>query len=82
MAPYQIQNADGKSILASKTLWVNVLTILITIVTALSGADFIPAEYMVWITALVLPILNVILRFFTNEPVSVEATMKNRRHIR
>ena len=52
---------DTKSIFASKTLWVNVAGLLLTV----SGV--IPAPYR----AIVAAIANVITRFYTTQPVTI-----------
>lgn len=55
---------------ASRTLWVNGLTIAAAVLTALSGVSHaIPAEYMPYIVT-GLAAVNFALRFVTNAPVS------------
>ncbi len=58
--------AQAKSILQSKTVWLNVLGILIMIVNELAG-KMIPTEY----AALALAILNIIVRFLTKQPLTL-----------
>ena len=50
-----------KSLFRSKTFWVNVLTLAVTV------AGFLPPKY----AAIALPILNIVLRLVTDEPVRV-----------
>ena len=50
-------------VLTSKTLWLNVLAILIFIIQSAQGQVWIPAEYQV----LILGILNMCVRFITND---------------
>ena len=57
----------------SKTIWVNTLTLIISItgVVVSSASDVGISPHVVLIlTGVVIPILNVILRFITNEAIS------------
>lgn len=62
---------NGKSPLASKTVWVNGLTAAIALLTALAGQEFIAANprLFAW-TLFGVGILNVVLRFVTTEPIN------------
>ena len=71
-------STESKNALLSKTVWVNVLTVLISFLTTIVGADFIPEPYLVYITGLIIPVVNVVLRFLTGEPISLVAPV--RRH--
>uniref|UniRef100_A0A6M3L1D3 Uncharacterized protein n=1 Tax=viral metagenome TaxID=1070528 RepID=A0A6M3L1D3_9ZZZZ len=51
---------------ASKTLWLNVLATIITIIQALQGQAWVNPEYQI----LVLAILNAIVRLLTNTSIS------------
>lgn len=59
-----------KSPLKSKTIWVNVLTIVAGIATYLGGSEII-AQYPVAVSliAVVIGGLNVALRFLTSKPI-------------
>lgn len=57
---------DSKSILSSKTFWVNVITILIAIITITDPTLLgISAEQLLWISGM----LNIVLRFITTGAV-------------
>ena len=58
----------------SKTIWVNTVTFLIGVVSFLAGQEFI-ADYpqvATWF-AIVLGLLNIALRFLTDQPVVASA---------
>ncbi len=50
-------------VLTSKTLWLNALAVIIFIVQSAQGQAWIPAEYQ----ALILGVLNMLVRFLTND---------------
>ena len=50
-------------VLTSKTLWLNVIAVIIFIVQSAQGQAWIPAQYQ----ALVLGVLNMCVRFLTND---------------
>ena len=54
----------------SKTIWVNAITLLIGVVSFLAGQEFIAdhPQIATWF-AMVLGLLNIVLRFLTNQPV-------------
>lgn len=56
----------------SKTIWVNVLTLVIAILTTVVASDVIPPEIVLYITGIAVPILNVILRFVTDTPIEMK----------
>ena len=62
----------SKSILVSKTMWVNVLTIA-TVVAAQYGITPDPelAEKVATVMILANPIINLVLRYFTTKPVAI-----------
>lgn len=58
-----------KPIYLSKTVWLNVITTLIAVLTLMTEGNLVPPEYVPWIL-MVVGILNVILRvWFTEEPI-------------
>lgn len=58
----------GKAIWQSKTFWLNAISIVLAIL-AITEPTLIPIDpkMLLWITA----VLNIVLRFLTNQPVSV-----------
>lgn len=54
--------AWGK-VLTSKTLWLNVLAVIIFVIQGLQGKAWLPAEYQ----AIILGVLNMVVRFLTND---------------
>lgn len=63
---------DSKHPLASKTLWINALTVLVAVLVTLSGmTDNIPAEWMPWIVS-ALAVANFVLRFLTVGPIGMK----------
>ena len=50
----------------SKTVWLNILAVLVVVVQALQGQAWINPEYQV----LALAILNAVVRLLTNQPIS------------
>lgn len=69
MAPLPVL-VEPKSLLASKTLWVNVLTAAAAVLTALSGSELIPATVMPYIVV-GLAAVNILLRTITTQPVTL-----------
>ncbi len=70
----------GKPFWKSKTIWVNALTLLLSILTALAGSDFVDPKVVAIITGILIPIVNILLRFVTNQPISAEGS--GRRYVR
>lgn len=60
---------EPKSWLASKTLWVNGLTIAAAVLLAVSNSPVLPAEFMPYILG-ALAVVNVALRIFTDAPLA------------
>lgn len=58
-----------KKLWKSKTFWVNALTMAVSGVAYLSDLDFLPPEAVAVATGLVVPILNVILRYVTKDAI-------------
>ena len=67
---------NSKSILVSKTLWTNILMAIGAMLAYLSGQDYIPPEVVEYIIALAIPIVNIILRFMTKNPVDLSLPKK------
>lgn len=61
---------DWGKVLTSKTLWLNVIAVVIGIIQGAQGQAWIPAEYQV----LILAILNAIIRFLTNDSLTTKTT--------
>ena len=59
-----------KSIWASRTLWFNILSLLLLVLNTVSGWSEVPPEYLPYILAAV-NIVNLILRFLTTSAVRV-----------
>lgn len=68
---------EPKSIFASKTIWVNTLTLLVGLATLLLDLPVISENPMAVaiITVVVVPLLNSILRLVTNKPVGLNMNM-------
>ena len=60
-----------KSIFLSKTFWVNAIVLLIGLLTQLGDQTWISPEILAIITSVVLPMVNVVLRWLTTQPVRV-----------
>ena len=65
---------ETKSVFSSKTLWANVIVMLVTAITAIQGdlANYVDPEVVVFL----LGVLNVFLRFITTQPVTLTGTPK------
>ena len=58
----------------SKTMWVNILTMAVSAITYISGMSILPPEMAALATGLVLPMINVVLRYVTKD--EIEPLMK------
>ncbi len=58
----------GKKLITSKTFWVNLLAFLISVLTWLSTTPQVSAEVLSYV-AMILPILNILLRQITSKPI-------------
>jgi len=63
---------ENKSIFYSKVFWINMLTLIVSILGFCVGIPYIGP-----IVAIVLPILNIILRFLTNTGVKLSLGVRN-----
>lgn len=56
----------------SKTIWVNVLTMVVGLLTMLAGQDFIADNpSTVSFVAMVVGVVNVVLRWLTDQPIGL-----------
>lgn len=58
-----------KSWWKSKTIWLNLITLLVGVAGVLAGEEWINSQVVMAITSLVIPILNLILRYLTEAPI-------------
>lgn len=58
-----------KKLWQSRTFWVNALTMAVSGITYLSGMNILPPEMAALATGLVLPIVNVVLRYITKDEI-------------
>ena len=68
----------------SKTFWVNALTLAGSIIAAVTASEFVRdnPQLVLVLTGLVIPIINVILRWLTDEPINSILPMFDRfRHV-
>ncbi len=64
-----IMNIEPKPKKSSKTLWANGTLFVIGVLNLLLQQPIIPLEWLPYIAGLAIPLLNVVLRFVTKEPV-------------
>lgn len=60
-----------KSIFASKTFWVNALTLVASGLAMFAGNESVSPGVVAIITGIAIPIVNVVLRFLTDKPVNL-----------
>lgn len=61
-----------KAVWQSKTMWVNAITTIVALLSTLMGQEFVSAHpSMVSALVMVIGILNVILRWVTDKPVTL-----------
>jgi hypothetical protein len=58
----------AKSPLASKTLWINGLTLAVSVLTAVAAPDVLPPSVAPYLVA-ALAVANLVLRFLTTKPI-------------
>ena len=56
----------------SKTVWVNGLTAALGFITYVLGTNLLPVEVTAVVAGLVVPVVNVVLRFLTKEEITVK----------
>ena len=61
---------DAKNILKSKTVWANVLAVILIIAQQVGGVT--PANIDPQTQSIILAVVNVILRFITKQPVKIK----------
>ena len=58
----------------SKTVWVNALVAVASLLTLITGTYTLPPSVMPWIT-LALGIINIVLRFLTDQPIGTDTSL-------
>lgn len=66
---------DLKWFLQSKTFWFNVLALVVYVATSFGFAGFNPDPKLAEYGAVVVTIINLILRFATSQPLSLHKTI-------
>lgn len=64
------KNMEGKSFLKSKTLWANVLAVILIIAQEIGGVT--PAALDAGSQSIILAVVNIILRTITKQPVNLK----------
>ena len=59
----------SKSIFLSKTLWFNVLAVIVLVAGHFGYAEFKPNDDLLILVGVLVPIVNVVLRKITKQPV-------------
>jgi hypothetical protein len=63
---------DAKSIITSKTFWFNALTVLVTVASVFGySSDPALAQRVIDIMVVITPIINIVLRLVTRQPVTI-----------
>ena len=62
---------NGKKWYQSKTLWFNLLALVVAIASAFGFADFQPSGEVQAIAGIIITIINLVLRFKTNQPIHI-----------
>ena len=67
-----MKRIEWGKVVTSKTLWLNVIAVLLFIVQGLQGEAWFPIKYQ----ALVLGVLNLVVRFLTNDSLVTKTLPK------
>ena len=72
MSPRVLVPARAKPFTESRTFWVNVLTLAASVIGIVAASDLLAenGKLVALLTGIVVPVINVILRFLTGQPVS------------
>ena len=62
---------NGKKWYQSKTLWFNLLALVVAIASAFGFADFQPSGEVQAIAGIAITVINLLLRFVTKQPVAL-----------
>ena len=62
---------DAKSVFASKVFWFNVLSLVVVIANGFGFADFSADPMLGQYAAVIITVINVVLRLATKKPVKV-----------
>jgi len=65
-----MNDSTPKSWYLSKTVWVNVLTLAVSVLGVFEASELLTERQLVLLAGLVIPIVNVILRWLTDRPIS------------
>ena len=69
----QENDMNSKPMIRSKTMWVNIITAVAGVLTALGGSELIQDNpQMAGVAATVIAVVNVFLRFMTTEKVTIK----------
>lgn len=61
---------DSKPIYYSKTFWFNIISVIVTVAAAFGFNQFQPDAQMGEYATVIVAIINIILRFYTAQPIS------------
>lgn len=60
----------SKNWFESRTVWVNAITLAIGLAGVVAGSEVLPPDAVVILTSLIVPVLNILLRFLTDKPIT------------
>jgi len=66
-----------KPFYTSKTLWINVISLLLVVLAELARQQYGLSESWLGLVALLTPVLNVMLRFITTQPIGIPPNPDN-----
>lgn len=72
-----------KPVWQSKVFWINLLTLLVGVLGAIAGSDLISdnPQLAAWLASAIAGI-NMVLRFFSNQPVTISGVTRDRRSMK